>query len=1150
MSVERWISKRLCGWLVIALLCVSPLSAAEVKPSPEQIEFFEKSVRPVLLNRCAKCHGEKKVEAGLKLDSKTGLAHGIEGAPVVSPGNVDGSMLIKVVRYDGDTQMPPEGKIPATEIAALERWVKEGAYWPGDDGAKVSSVPTQDWPARIAAAKAAHWAFQPVKKPALPEVKNREWCQTPIDYFILAKLEAAGLSPAPRAAPLTLLRRLYYDLVGLPPSVDAVEEWERKLNAESRKLGEPTSTRDSAALSSQLSAFDLQLSALLASPHYGERWGRHWLDIARYADTKGYAFTQDRRFPYAYTYRDYVVRAFNEDLPFNQFVVEQLAADLLPPRDDNRHLAALGFLTVGRRIGVDDDIDDRIDVVGRGLLGLSVGCSRCHDHKYDAIPAEDYYSLYGVFRSSTEPAELPLLGKPEQTGEYLAFKTELDKRQAEYDRARAQEADKLGEQLRTHVGDFLAAVIVDARGKSNLPAYKYAVAEPRSTVMRHWKEYLKHSLNQPHAVFSIWHRFMKLPTDAFAAEADKLVAGLRDGNDDPKLPVNWRLRQALIKNPPTQPLDVARLYDELFEQVRQEWNVALEQAKQAKQPAPTQRADRAAEEFREVLFGAASPARVTLEQVEGLQDPGMRIRLSNVKKKVDEWLATSPGAPARAMVMNDADKPFNPVVYLRGNPGLRGKAVPRQFIGLASPAERQPFPNGSGRLDLARAIVDPQNPLTARVIVNRVWQHHFGQGIVRTPSDFGVRGEPPTHPELLDYLAAWFMEHDWSVKQLQRLILSSSVWQTESRNLKAESGSAATAQLTALNSQLSTVDPDNRLLAHMNRRRLEFEPLRDSMLVAAGRLETQLGGRPVDLTKAPFTSRRTIYGYIDRQDLPDIFRTFDFASPDVSTEQRPNTTVPQQALFAMNAPFVIEQARQIARRVASTSVDADPAARIRQMYRYVLSRNPDATEAELARQFVSQPLPEATPVWQYGYGYFHADEKRVQFTSFAHFTGKVWQAGEKLPDGKLGYVSLREAGGHPGRNPDLNTVLRWTSPVDGEVIVEGMLAHDTDMGDGVRARAVFQGRVLGEWLVKNSQIAAHSQPLQVRRGDVIDLIVDCRESTSHDSYSWKPTIRQTQGGNHVWIAEKEFHGPTAKGLSPWEMLAQVLLLTNEMAFVD
>ncbi|MBL8825393.1 MAG: PSD1 domain-containing protein [Planctomycetaceae bacterium] len=1142
--------QRMVAWCLVAIAATSPLLAAEVKPSPEQIEFFEKSVRPVLLNRCAKCHGEKKVEAGLKLDSKAGLAHGIEGAPVVSPGNVDGSMLIKVVRYDGDTQMPPEGKIPAAEVAALERWVKEGAYWPGDEVTKPSAAPSQDWPARFAAARASHWAFQPVKKPSLPEVKNRDWCQTPIDYFILAKLEAAGLRPAPPAAPRTLLRRLYYDLVGLPPTVEAVEEWEEELKAESRKLTDNATIRDSAAFSSQLSAFDLQLSALLASPHYGERWGRHWLDIARYADTKGYAFTQDRRFPYAYTYRDYVVRAFNEDLPFNQFVVEQLAADLLPAREDNRHLAALGFLTVGRRIGVDDDIDDRIDLVGRGLLGLSVGCARCHDHKYDAIPAEDYYSLYGVFRSSMEPSELPLLGKPEQTGEYLAFKLELDKRQAEYDRARGQEAEKLGVQLRTHVGDFLAAVIVDARGKSNLPAYAYAVAEPRAPVMRHWKEYLKHSLNQPHAVFSIWHRFMKLPTDTFAVEADKLVATLRNNEADPKLPVNGRLRQALLKNPPAQPLDVARLYDELFEQVRQDWTSTLDKAKQSQQPAPTRLDDPAAEELREVLFGSASPAIVALEQVEGLQDPGMRIRLTNVKKKVDEWLATSPGAPARAMVMNDADKPFNPVVYLRGNPGLRGKAVPRQFIGLATSGERKPFPHGSGRLDLAQAIADPQNPLTARVIVNRVWQHHFGQGLVRTPSDFGIRGEPPTHPELLDYLAAWFMEHDWSIKQLQRLIVSSSVWQTESRKLKDESSAPATAQLSALSSQLSTVDPDNRLLAHMNRRRLEFEPLRDSMLVAAGRLETQLGGRPVDLTKPPFTSRRTIYGYIDRQDLPDIFRTFDFASPDVSTEQRPNTTVPQQALFAMNAPFVIEQARQIARRVEATSIGDDPVARIRQLYRYVLSRNPDQTEVELARRFVSQPLLEPTPVWQYGYGFYEADAKQVQFTPFKHFTGKVWQVSEKLPDGKLGYVSLREAGGHPGRNPDVNAVLRWTSPTDGEVIVEGLLAHDTDMGDGVRARAVHQGRVLGEWMVKNSKTPAHTQPLSVRQGDVIDLIVDCRESTAHDSYTWKPTIRQTQGGNHVWIAEKEFHGPAAKGLGPWEMLAQVLLLTNEMAFVD
>ncbi|HZY84391.1 MAG TPA: DUF1549 and DUF1553 domain-containing protein, partial [Gemmataceae bacterium] len=488
--------------------------------------------------------------------------------------------------------------------------------------------------------------------------------------------------------------------------------------------------------------------------------------VARYADTKGYVFTDERRFPYAYTYRDYVIRAFNDDLPYDQFVVQQLAADQLPLGNDPRPLAAMGYLTLGRRFlnNTHDIIDDRIDVTMRGLQGLTVACARCHDHKFDPIPSRDYYSLYGVFASSVEPKELPLLGTPERTAELAVFEAELTKRKAAVEKYREQHKDEL------------------AKGNRKF----------------------------------------------------------RDG-------------------------------------------------------------------------------------------------LRALQKKVEQWQVTGPGAPPRAMVLNDAPSPVEPHVLLRGNPRNHGPAVPRQFLEVVAGEKRRPFTKGSGRLELARAIASADNPLTARVLVNRVWQHHFGQGLVRTPSDFGTRGEPPTHPELLDWLAATFVEEGWSVKKLHRLILLSSTYR------QAGGGNERAVQ----------ADPENRLLARMNRQRLDFEAMRDGLLAVAGRLDAARGGAAVDLTRAPFTTRRSVYGFIDRQNLPGLFRTFDFASPDSSTAQRYTTTVPQQALFLMNSPFVVEQARHFVSRpdVAERSKDE---AKIDRMYRLAYGRAAAADEVELGRRFVAE----------------------------------------------------------------------------------------------------------------------------------------------------------------------------------------------------
>jgi mono/diheme cytochrome c family protein len=735
--------------VVSAVLLAGPASAAPDKPDPRAVEFFEKSVRPVLAENCFKCHGPKRHEGDLRLDSRAALLKGNDKGAVVVPGEPDKSRLIRAVGYDGDIVMPPVGKLKPEAIEALTAWVKMGAPWPAGD----NTAPT---PLTVAEVRAKHWSFRPVKMPAVPDVKNAAWVKTPVDAFVLVNLEKNNVAPAPPADKRTLIRRAYFDLLGLPPSPEDVEAFVKDDSPD---------------------AWPKLIDKLLSLPQYGERWGRHWLDVARYADTRGYVFTEERRFPYSYTYRDYVIKAFNDDLPYDQFVLQQLAADRLQLGDNRRPLAALGFLTLGRRFlnNQADIIDDRIDVTMRGLQAMTVGCARCHDHKFDPIPTKDYYSLYGVFASSVEPKEMPSLGEPERTPEYLAFEAELNKR-----------------------------------------------------------------------------------------------------------------------------LDAVKKFKE-------EHQAELD-AKNRK--------------FRE--------------------------ELKALESKVEAWRVTGPGSPPRAMALEDSPKSVNPVVFKRGNPNNRGDPVPRQYLEVLAGEHRKPFTDGSGRLELAQAIASRDNPLTARVMANRVWLWHFGAGLVRTPSDFGLRGEPPTHPELLDWLAATFVDSGWSVKKLHRVILLSNTYQQSSD---------ADAKCVA-------ADPENRLLARANRQRLDFEALRDALLATAGRLDAKMGGPAVEITKAPFPTRRTVYGFIDRQNLPGVFRTFDFASPDATVPQRYQTTVPQQALFLMNSPFVIEQSKAFAAR-PDVSKLATLEERIDRMHRLAYGRPGDADEVALAKKFLaSAKATDKLTVWE------------------------------------------------------------------------------------------------------------------------------------------------------------------------------------------
>ncbi|HET6883307.1 MAG TPA: PSD1 and planctomycete cytochrome C domain-containing protein [Pirellulales bacterium] len=898
-----------------ALTCGSAaagvLYAAEA--TPEQLEFFEKQVRPVLVERCQKCHGAEKQESGLRLDRREAALKGSDSGRMIVPGEPDKSPLIEAVRYQGDTQMPPAGKLPEVELTALVKWVQMGAPWPADQSG--SGEPKTGAPAPSQNLAAKHWAFQPVTRRALPDVKQTDWCENPVDRFVLHELEAKGLSPSAKADRRTLLRRVTFDLIGLPPTPEEVEAFEHDASPD---------------------AWARAIDRLLASPHYGERWARHWLDVARYADTKGYVFTQERRYPFSYTYRDYVIRAMNGDLPYDRFVCEQIAADQLPLGDDNRALAALGFLTLGRRFmfNVHDIIDDRIDVVSRGLLGLTVTCARCHDHKFDPIPSADYYSLYGVFASSKEPDDEPLIGVPEETAEYAQFKQQRAELQKAVEDYRTQKHAELEKLFRSQAGDYLAQLIRERPGEPPYeePMLSIAPGDLRPPMVDRWRQFLKQTAASRHAVFLAWHELAAIPPAEFSQKSGEVFDRWSSAAETGQ-PINALVRQRLIERRPATMMDVARLYGELFTEADKAWN----EARQATPPGE-RLADSAQEELRQVLYGANSPVVLSEELAQRLVDREVRDQLTALQRKVDELEATSPAAPARAMAMVDAPQPVEPHVFIRGNPGRPGERVPRQFLAVLSRGQREPFKQGSGRLELAQAIASRDNPLTARVLVNRVWMHHFGSSLVRTPSDFGVRTNPPSHPGLLDWLAASLMDDGWSLKRLHRMILLSSTYQ----------------QASIERPDCAAVDPENRLLYRMNRRRLDFESMRDSYLAVADRLDRGLGGRPVDIWAQPFSGRRSVYAYIDRQDLPGVFRVFDFANPDVSIDQRPRTTVPQQALFAMNSPFVLDEVRKLMAR-PEIAAEADTARRVQALYRLIFERAASDDEVELARRFVTAP---------------------------------------------------------------------------------------------------------------------------------------------------------------------------------------------------
>ncbi|MCC6231873.1 MAG: PSD1 domain-containing protein [Verrucomicrobiales bacterium] len=858
--------------------------------APEALEFFETHIRPVLVDHCYPCHSAtaEKLRGDLLLDTKEGWTRGgASGKPALLPGDPDHSLLLRAVRHsDPELAMPPKKKIPDEAIAALEAWIRQGAADP-----RTGPKPPPN-PRELAR---THWAFQPVRRVPPPAVAHEDWIQSPIDRFILRDLDRHGLTPSPRADRRTLIRRASLILTGLMPSATDVRNFESDASPQ---------------------AFERVIDRLLASPRYGERWGRHWLDLARYADTKGYVFEEERRYPYSYTYRDYVVRALNDDKPYDQFLVEQLAADQFTSGEDRSALAALGFLTLGRRFlnNPHDIIDDRIDVLMRGTQALTVGCARCHDHKYDPIPSADYYSLYGVFASSHEPEEKPLIGAASDPLRFQAFQAELARREKERHDFVTTKVNEYRKRLRETVGDYLLAAH-DAATLDDAKREELARSRQLSPfVVTRWLNALKGEGQLPEPLFGTWRRFAALDTSEFAARAATLVSA-----STPEAQAAPVARALLSGEPLTSLKQVAERYNRVFTEA-------------------------AHDEIRHFLDATDSPIAISQDQVYRLFNVPDGQRKRALQRAVEELHATHPGAPPRAMALLDNAQPTEPVVFKRGNPGNPGPKVPRQFLELLAGPQRQPFTQGSGRLELARAIASPENPLTARVAVNRVWIQHFGAGLVRTPTDFGLRSEPPTHPELLDWLAREFMDDGWSLKRLHRRILLSATWQ----------------QASELDPAQVTKDPENRWLARQNRRRFDFEAGRDFLLQATGELDLTMGGHGVDIATRDDARRRTLYGFVERQNLPGLFRTFDFASPDTSSAQRFQTTVPQQALYFMNSPFALEQARRLARRPELLAAP-DLEGRVARLYEILYQRAPEPGETAAAERFLARLQQDPEP---------------------------------------------------------------------------------------------------------------------------------------------------------------------------------------------
>ncbi len=853
---------RSVGGRLVFLAATAPALLAQ----SSQADFFETKIRPVFAEKCNACHIEGRM-GGLQLDSREHFLEGGKSGPIAVPGNPDASLLVKALRYDANPKMPPTGKLDADQIAAVEAWVKAGAVWPKTEKAALPSPPY-----KITAEQRAFWSFEPVKPMPVPAVKDPHWNRTEIDRFLASKLEARGLRPVRPADRRTLIRRAAYDLTGLPPTVEEVDAFERDRSPD---------------------AFAKVVDRLLASPRYGERWGRIWLDVARYSDDK-LDSERDNPYPAAFRYRDWVIQALQNDMPYDVFVKAQIAGDQLPDRE--KYQAGLGFYALSPEMQ-----DDRVDATTRAFLGLTVACAQCHDHKYDPIPTRDFYSLMGVFRN-TDLHEVPLTSK-ETVDAYKNHEALIQKKEKELkDYVDAQSAE-------------LVLVLASQTARYMLAAPKDPALDEETQAR--WIKYLATPEKQ-HPFLKDWYAATTPDQRAKAAsefQAQVLAVIAERARVDDENHVRLGI------NPSREDLSKANL-------------VSLDRVKYGLWEDVVSKSG-------VLYYGESKKDEAKIDRFLSGVWLG---HLTQLREQLEALKKDLPPAYPMLQTIADKEKPEEQHVWIRGDQNNPGDLAPPHFLAILSPKEPERFHRGKERLDLAEAIASPANPLTARVMVNRVWQQHFGYGLVRTASNFGSQGDRPSHPELLDYLAARFVGEGWSLKKLHREIMLT----------------AAYALSDGPSERNYSEDPDNRLLWRYNRRRLDAEALRDSILFVSGKLDLQAGGPPVRFDKE--NNRRTVYGYISRRQLDPMLSLFDFPNPNSTSEQRLQTTVPLQKLFFMNSPFVMDQSAALAARVAAAASTDDQ--RITATYRMVLQRDPTAEERRLAHEFIGHTggWPEYTQV--------------------------------------------------------------------------------------------------------------------------------------------------------------------------------------------